>query len=539
MQNSIVFRNNRESDAIKLQKSGSALMLYYYSGSIYPSSSFALGSGGGGGTGAGFPYSGSAVITGSLTVTNTVSAPSGSFNNLTVITLISSSVITQQLTGSTKFGSLPTDTHQFTGSVLFSGSLTLSTININPSTVLDFNFGGGENIIMENDGGSPNLGIGSFGGTPNNILLQSNQLSFNRPGGGQTVLQASSNAGTHLFYFPSSSGYSKYIPISVNNVSASADGNISLNIGGSSISTTGSTLYSTNPAAGPEFSNDNSIFLGTGSGYQATNAADSNFLGYYAGYQATNANNSNFLGYQAGYQATRAANSVFIGYQAGFGNNYNGAYSSKPGSWNGSYTTAIGYQAGYSASEAINSNFLGYRAGYQATNAYESNFLGFYAGGFATIANNSNFLGRYAGLYATSASNSTLIGYQVGYNAGGGILGISSNNIIIGTNITLPNRTQDSINLGAIIFATGSYSTTTGNPFSGSMSNGRVGINKVSPTQALDVSGSVQISDVLVLPYQNPLPSSKPTGSIALSGSGATFVGMFMYNGTSWVKLSV
>ena len=48
------------------------------------------------------------------------------------------------------------------------------------------------------------------------------------------------------------------------------------------------------------------------------------------------------------------------------------------------------------------------------------------------------------------------------------------------------------------------------------------------------ISGSSTINDVLVLPFQSPLPSSKPTGSVAISGSGGTFVGMFVYNGTSW-----
>jgi hypothetical protein len=70
-------------------------------------------------------------------------------------------------------------------------------------------------------------------------------------------------------------------------------------------------------------------------------------------------------------------------------------------------------------------------------------------------------------------------------------------------------------------------------------SNGNVGIGISSPTQKLDVSGSVKISDVLVLPYQNPLPTGKPTGSIATSGSGATFNGLYLYNGTAWIKLSV
>jgi len=60
-----------------------------------------------------------------------------------------------------------------------------------------------------------------------------------------------------------------------------------------------------------------------------------------------------------------------------------------------------------------------------------------------------------------------------------------------------------------------------------------------TPEMMISASGEVTIKNVLVLPYQNPLPSAKPTGSIATSGSGATFIGLFLYNGTSWIKLSV
>lgn len=55
--------------------------------------------------------------------------------------------------------------------------------------------------------------------------------------------------------------------------------------------------------------------------------------------------------------------------------------------------------------------------------------------------------------------------------------------------------------------------------------------------EKLVISGSAKITDVLVLPFQNPLPSSKPTGSVALSGSGGTFEGMYVYNGTTWTKV--
>lgn len=63
--------------------------------------------------------------------------------------------------------------------------------------------------------------------------------------------------------------------------------------------------------------------------------------------------------------------------------------------------------------------------------------------------------------------------------------------------------------------------------------------SQIQVTGSVDIMGNQTISDVLTLPYQNPLPSNKATGSIAVSGSGATFNGLYLYNGTSWIKLSV
>ena len=141
------------------------------------------------------------------------------------------------------------------------------------------------------------------------------------------------------------------------------------------------------------------------------------------------------------------------------------------------------------ATVAYSSTFLGYRSGYLATNANNSVFIGTEAGHTGTYVNNSVFIGTQAGFQSLSSSYSVLIGHRAGYDSAGGFNGINSNNIIIGTNITLPSLSKDSINIGGLIFGTGSYSTTTGTP-SSSPANGRIGINKVSPVYTLDVSGS-------------------------------------------------
>jgi len=204
-----------------------------------------------------------------------------------------------------------------------------------------------------------------------------------------------------------------------------------------SITTAGTTLYSTNPGTGG-FSTVNSIYFGSGSGYSATFSSYSNFIGRSAGYAALDASYSNFLG----------------------------------------------YRAGYAASNAYDSNFIGENAGSGSTNGNDSNFLGYIAGAGAVNAQGSNFFGNSAGYNAVNASYSNLFGYKVANNSN-----IGSNNIIIGTNITLPDSTVDSINIGGLIFGTGSYSNTAGSPYSG-QTNGKIGINQPLPTSTFEVSGS-------------------------------------------------
>ena len=302
------------------------------------------------------------------------------------------------------------------------------------------------------------------------------------------------------------------------------------------------------PNAGYDATNaNNSNFIGDGAGYSASFANNSNFLGIAAGYEATNANNSNFLGNSAGYQATNVINSNFLGNQAGNGainssnSNFLGNQAGN-GATNANSSNFLGDSAGYQAVSASYSNFLGNRAGYEASSASYSNFLGNDAGYSATNAVNSNFIGNSAGISATSASYSTLIGYQVGYNAGGGALGIKSNNIIIGTNITLEDGRRDSINLGGLIFGTGSYSDI--NVQSSSPADGRIGINQSLPEYTLDVSGvgrytqGLIVSGTLIAPditgslfgtaswAKNAISSSYISGSGTGSFTGS-FYGMF------------
>jgi len=236
----------------------------------------------------------------------------------------------------------------------------------------------------------------------------------------------------------------------------------------------------------------NSTFLGSGAGSSATYASNSNFLGSAAGGNATSASYSNFLGMNAGLNASSATYSNFLGQDAGNG--------------------AVG---------AANANFLGQSAGYGATNANGSNFFGQSAGYTATGASYSNFVGNNAGNNATSASYSTLLGYNVAHET---TTHIGSNNIIIGTNITLPQGTSNGINIGGVLFGRSTYSTTSGNPSQAPTSLGQIGIGVNTPTARLHLAASSGSSGTapLKLSLGTNLSSIEP-GAIEYDGTHLYF----------------
>lgn len=322
----------------------------------------------------------------------------------------------------------------------------------------------------------------------------------------------------------------------------------------------------------------NSIFFGTDAGSEATNAYQSNFFGQNAGRNATNAFWSNFIGYSAGYGATNANNSNFLGYQAGysellsFGASYSNFLGNNAGyESNADHSNFLGTSAGYDATDASYSNFFGYRAGWGVSGIegaeFRSNFLGYQAGEQAQHARDSNFIGYQAGDQATYASFSNFIGSQAGYGATGvedesfcsnffgagagkeatnasysNLLGnnvgsfftgnnIGSNNIIIGTNISLPDATANAINLGGVLFGTGTHSDTTGDPSITPTSGGKIGIGVVDPTNTLHIYSEAEDTSGLRL---ERLTSASPTSTgqaigvdasgnvVTVTGSGVT-----------------
>ena len=286
---------------------------------------------------------------------------------------------------------------------------------------------------------------------------------------------------------------------------------------------------------------NNSNFFGLSAGNQATIASNSNFMGQNAGWGAAAASNSNFFGQNAGYLADTADNSNFIGPNVGYGAG-NAHHSNFMGYFAGYLSTGafrsnfIGYEAGREATSALNSNFIGNSAGYAATSASYSNFMGLGAGQYATNASYSTFIGQNAGYSATGASYSNIFGFNAG-NASSAANSIGSNNIIIGTNISLSARTANAINIGGVLFGTGTYSTTTSSPIISATTGGRIGIGVVNPLTTLHVVGDTLIQGNLnVTGGTQSLfsgSSSVELVKIIQNGSGDAFVVQDISNGDS------
>ncbi len=228
----------------------------------------------------------------------------------------------------------------------------------------------------------------------------------------------------------------------------------------------------------------NTVAFGDHAGYGGTGVVWSNFIGYYAGYTANNAFYSNFIGGRAGYEAFNANYSNHFGWSAGEGawnadnTNFFGALAGY-GAIDAGGSNFIGDETGYQATNAGGSNFMLFRAGYQATNAETSNFIGIRSGESATNAASSNFFGYQSGQYAKNASFSNLFGVNVGKSFLNDTIG--SNNIIIGTNISLPDDAANMVNIGGILFGVNAYATTTGNPRVTAVTTGRWGIGTNAP----------------------------------------------------------
>jgi len=295
----------------------------------------------------------------------------------------------------------------------------------------------------------------------------------------------------------------------VNSLTQSVNINGALNVTGTAL-INGNNII-TYPYTGSASISGSLTVVGNILGYNS-----SSYIGNLAGFGANATSYSIFLGEQAGYSASLSANSVFLGAFSGLNNT------------SSSFTTVVGYGAGIYVTASGNSTMIGAYAGYSASYAVGSTFLGIYAGAAASASSYSTFVGPYAGYQLSGSSYSIALGYNTGFRST-----LGNNNIIIGTEVTLASGSSNSINIGGLIFGSGSYFSTSS--VSSGSANGYLGINQPNPQYSLDVSGSIRLSQALLLPPQNPLTIAA-TGSLATSGSN-----LYFYNGTGsnggWAKI--
>jgi hypothetical protein len=423
--------------------------------------------------------SGSHVFTGSQTIKGDLIISGSLTAQQYILSSSVTNIVTETISGSTEFGNSIDDTHNFTGSLIVTGSLIINGTSYTAAT----------SGTSGTSGDSLFAQTGSFWATTNNIQVTGSLTVPTITGSLEGTSSWSRNSITSSY------------PIDINGTTIFTPFDIG------NFSTNGSILLGQNAGSG-SIDSYYSNFIGVQSGQLATNSYASNFIGLYAGYLSSNSFSSNFIGEQSGNQADNSDGSNFIGSFAGRQSNFS------------NNSNFIGKFAGNSAKYSQNSNFIGTNSGNSAVSASYSNFIGNSAGFNAVTSSFSNFIGYRAGQNVQSSSYSTLIGYQVSYKSSG--INIGSNNIIIGTNITLADGRKDSINIGGLIFGSGSYNTITGNPSSGS-ANGKVGINQPLPNYSLDVSGSGRYTNGLEI--TGSLDIRNVTENILIGGgfSGSTF----------------
>ncbi len=289
------------------------------------------------------------------------------------------------------------------------------------------------------------------------------------------------------------------------------------------------TSIITNMSTGSYPDLENVVFIGKDAGANKNFSINEVAIGFEAGKNTNNVFYSTLIGHSAGFETKNAEGLIGLGKEAG-------AYSSQS-----RYITAIGYLAGANIVKTEYSIGIGTEALNSASSSINITAVGDYAGKLIKATENSTFLGKSAGYYSVSSSYSTFIGDKAGYgvknasssifigvNTGRGPLNplnpgntLGRNNIIIGTNITLPPSASDSINIAGILFGSGSYYRDANDPayFSGS-ANGKIGINQPTPLYSLDVSGSGNYSNGLTV--TGSLVATSFTGSLLGTASVAT-----------------
>ncbi len=222
------------------------------------------------------------------------------------------------------------------------------------------------------------------------------------------------------------------------------------------------------------------LFFNTTGKYNTANGA-------YALYKNTTGNNNTANGYLALGSNTTGVDNTANGYGAlrsnttGSGNTANG-YGALHENIDGVGNTANGYQAlssnttgGYNTANGYNALYYNKTGSHNTVSGYEAG-----RGAYGKSFSSSTILGAQAGYLLTTGSDNIFLGYRAGYNVKTG-----SGNIVIGYNQLSAAASNNTLNIGGLIYGTGMVSGGSG---------GNIGIGTASPGAKLEVAGQIKIT---------------------------------------------
>ena len=395
----------------------------------------------------------------------------------------------------------------------------LNIINYGEGTKEDYiRFYAGKNA----DGTTPDLHIQGSGSNKGfigiNKINPNAQLDVN----GSTIITGSLTVTGGITGSITASGV--FGPYGANSV-ISASFAVTASYFNATIQTSGSSIYSTNPAAGPNFNTTRGIFIGSGSGLDSvgsdkiaigTNAGKFNTgtetvaIGERAG-ESNSTDSQVAIGLNAG-RSNSGDVQIAIGQGAGLSNTGDSqtAVGSGAGSSNtGDYQTAVGLQAGYN-NIGVNQVAIGFNAG--ADNS----------------GDNQVAIGQAAGS-SNTGSNNVNIGYQAGSYVNIGAPGLnfsSSNSVFLGADTAAGGAARiNQIVIGYGTEGIGSNSVILGNTdIEVTALRGKVGVNKTTPNAQLDVNGDTIISGSLTVSGSYKSPSGNTIDSNALIQAGLLYL---------------
>ena len=350
--------------------------------------------------------------------------------------------------GSTRFGDSTDDKHRVTGSMEFSGSLSVKKGDISAVGLsLSNNDSGTSNTIL-----GKNAGLSLDAGSNYNVFI------------GEGVSDASMNDAT----LNTGIGYTALSALTTGDANTAVGA-----LAGEDLNTGLSNTLIGREAGKNLTDGDENVIIGDGAGQTTTGVHDAVIIGRGAaqnGNITTNANGTIAIGYKALEPLTSGAQNTAVGFEAlksnttGEGNvaigyraldaNVAGAVNvaigvNALGAYTGSYSVAVGREALRDATGGNAHTAIGLGALAAITDGVNNTALGYVAGNDITTGNYNTLLGYSAGSKLISGGANVAIGNQamLAHETGGSNIAIG-HNAMVGTGANNAKASTDNIFIG-------------------------------------------------------------------------------------------